>query len=147
MTEPKDLVSQVEGVDAETRRRTLVILDVLSGRKNVTEAASELEISRERYYELERAAVTAMCEGLKPKKPGRPPKEREPEEVLDLRREQERLKRQNEKLEAKVEILKERGGGGKKPGPPQGRGGPETSEGPRAGGDRGDGGSESAEHP
>lgn len=48
------------------RRRTLMVLSVLSGEKAVTDAVAEAKISRQLYYLLETRALHAMLRALAP---------------------------------------------------------------------------------
>ena len=67
-------LKQKEELDEIAQRRTLMILEVLSGQKPVTDAIEEAEISRGHYYQLEERALKAMLEAMEPGTgPGRPP--------------------------------------------------------------------------
>jgi hypothetical protein len=48
------------------QRRCLQLLSVLSGEKSVTEAISEMQVSRGTYYQLETKALAAMLSALTP---------------------------------------------------------------------------------
>lgn len=48
------------------RRRTLMVLSVLSGEKAVTDAVTEAQISRQLYYQLETKALHAILRALAP---------------------------------------------------------------------------------
>ena len=61
-------------LDEIAQRRTLMILEVLSGQKPVTDAITEAQISRGHYYQLEERALQAILEAMEPGAgPGRPP--------------------------------------------------------------------------
>lgn len=55
-----------EDLDQVAQRRCLLVLSVLSGEKPVTQAISELGISRPLYYQLEAKALVAMLTALAP---------------------------------------------------------------------------------
>jgi hypothetical protein len=69
---PKWLLQKQE-LDEIAQRRTLMLLEVLSGEKPVTEAITEAQISRGHYYQLEERALKAVMESMEPgAAPGRP---------------------------------------------------------------------------
>ena len=53
-------------LDAITKRRCLMLLDVLSGRVPVTDAIANGKISRGTYYQLETKAIAAMMAAVSP---------------------------------------------------------------------------------
>lgn len=59
-------LEQQEDLNEMARRRTLLVLSVLSGEKPVTEAISEAGISRALYYQLETKALQAVLCALAP---------------------------------------------------------------------------------
>lgn len=70
---PKWLKEKNE-LDEIAQRRTLMLLEVLSGQKPVTDAIEEAQISRGHYYQLEERALKAILEAMEPGAgPGRPP--------------------------------------------------------------------------
>ena len=70
---PKWLLQKQE-LDEIAKRRTLMLLSVLSGEKPVTDAIAEAQISRGHYYQLEERALQAILEAMEPgASPGRPP--------------------------------------------------------------------------
>jgi hypothetical protein len=70
---PKWLLQKQE-LDEIAKRRTLMVLDVLSGQLPVTEAIARAQISRGHYYQLEERALKAVLEAMEPgASPGRPP--------------------------------------------------------------------------
>jgi len=70
---PKWLLEKKE-LDEIAKRRTLMILDVLSGAEPVTDAIEKAQISRPHYYQLEERALQAILEAMEPgASPGRPP--------------------------------------------------------------------------
>ena len=60
-------------LDEIAQRRTLMVLEVLSGEKPVTDAVEEAQISRGFYYQLEERALKAILAAMEPgAQPGRP---------------------------------------------------------------------------
>jgi len=75
-------------LDEIAQRRTLMLLEVLSGQKPVTDAIAEAQISRGHYYQLEERALKAILEAMEPGAgPGRPP-----ETTSRLLQQEQRLK-------------------------------------------------------
>src|SRR3989442_7403088 len=67
-------LKQKEELDEIAQRRTLMILEVLSGQKPVTDAIEQAKISRGHYYQLEERALKAILTAMEPgTSPGRPP--------------------------------------------------------------------------
>src|SRR6266436_8947231 len=67
-------LKQKEELDEIAQRRTLMILEVLSGQKPVTDAIEQAKISRGHYYQLEERALKALLTAMEPgTSPGRPP--------------------------------------------------------------------------
>jgi hypothetical protein len=67
-------LKQKEELDEIAQRRTLMILEVLSGQKPVTDAIEQAKISRGHYYQLEERALKAILAAMEPgASPGRPP--------------------------------------------------------------------------
>ena len=56
-----------------------VILEVQAGRLNVTEAATQMCVSRKTYYEKQERALTAMLAALQDRPGGRPANQMDPE--------------------------------------------------------------------
>jgi hypothetical protein len=70
---PQWLLKKQE-LDEIAQRRTLMILNVLSGQLPVTDAIAQAQISRGHYYQLEERALHAVLEAMEPgASPGRPP--------------------------------------------------------------------------
>lgn len=93
--------------------RAAIILQVRSGQLTVTQAAQQLGISRQRYYELEQTALQAMIQALEPKTPGRPPapkpspdQTRLEHRVMHLEKELHAYQ-QREKIRAEIEQITE----------------------------------------
>jgi hypothetical protein len=84
---PKWLKEKTE-LDEIAQRRTLMLLEVLSGQKPVTDAIAEAQISRGHYYQLEERALKAILEAMEPGAgPGRPP-----ETTIRLLQQEQRMK-------------------------------------------------------
>jgi hypothetical protein len=67
-------LKEKEELDEIAQRRTLMILEVLSGQKPVTDAIEQAKISRGHYYQLEERALKAILTAMEPgTSPGRPP--------------------------------------------------------------------------
>jgi hypothetical protein len=91
-------------VPEELAPRLAVILSVLSGEKSVSEAARQLNLSRNHFQSLLHRSLGAVIETLAPREPGRPP----PNEALsDLQRQLKRLERENTRLKRRVEATNE----------------------------------------
>ena len=86
-------------LDEIAQRRTLMVLQVLSGEKPVTDAVEEAQISRGFYYQLEDRALKAILEAMEPgAQPGRPVEATTrilqlEEKVKDLETDKRRLER------------------------------------------------------
>ena len=96
------------------KTRAAIILQVRSGQLTATQAAQELGISRQRYYQWEKRALQAMLHALQDKPKGRPPQaKRDPQKTQlqkrvthlenELREHEER-----EKLRAAIKKLESR---------------------------------------
>ena len=59
-------LSQQQDLDEMARRRTMMVLRVLSGEQPVTDAILEAKISRGTYYQLETKALQAVLRALAP---------------------------------------------------------------------------------
>ena len=62
---PRWLLTSTE-LDQIAQRRCLQLLSVLSGEKSVSEAISEMQVSRGTYYQLESKALAGMLGALTP---------------------------------------------------------------------------------
>lgn len=92
-----------EPEDPKTLERQRVILEVLAGRMNVTEAALELGVSRKTYYEWQERALQAMRSALRDRPGGRPPYPVDTEKEL-LREQLETLQKERHVLEGRLRI-------------------------------------------
>jgi hypothetical protein len=94
------LKSPVASVTA--KRIAAMVLEVLAGTRTPTEAAASLELSLPRYYQLEGRAfqgLVAACEPLPQGRQSNPDRQ-----VLSLRRELERLKRDHVRQQTLVRV-------------------------------------------
>jgi hypothetical protein len=57
---------QRQDLDAMAKRRCLLVLNVLSGERAVTDVIEEAQVSRQMYYQLEERALRAMLAALTP---------------------------------------------------------------------------------
>jgi transposase len=96
-----------------SQERAAFILQVRSGQLTAKQAARQLGISRQRYYQWERRALQAMLQALETKPQGRHPKPKaDPVKValqLQVRQLESRLHQyeQKEKLRAELKKLEE----------------------------------------
>lgn len=79
-------------------QRIHLVLEGLSGKRQVTDLCREMGVSRERYYEMARQAMTQLAQALSPKKRGRKPKAPDPEKE-EMRREIESLRKDKTHLD------------------------------------------------
>ena len=82
------------------RRRAVVILEVLAGIRGASDAARELGVAQQAYYNLEERAVRGLMQACVPRPPG--PKRDYPREVEELERERDRLLSENARYQALV---------------------------------------------
>jgi len=91
-------------VPPELAPRLAMILAVLSGEKSVSEAARELNLSRNHFQSLLHRSLAAMIAELSPKEPGRHAK---PAGMSELAQRVKRLERENSRLKKQVEATHE----------------------------------------
>lgn len=91
-------------VPPELAHRLAVIMQVLSGEKSVSEAARELNLSRNHFQSILHRSLAAMIAELSPKEPGRPAK---PQAMGELQQRLKRLERENSRLKRRVEATDE----------------------------------------
>ena len=89
-----------EQEDPKALARQRVILEVLAGRLNVTQAALELGISRKTFYQWEARALQGMRQSLTKGRPGRPSQRADPQQT--------RLETENRQLREELLILQQR---------------------------------------
>lgn len=85
---------------SRSEQRAALILQVRSGQLTVEQAARQLGISRQRYYQLEQRALQAMLTALEDQPKGRPKGESDPEK--------ETLQTRVEELEEQIQLFQER---------------------------------------
>jgi len=85
--------------DAIAKRRTIMILDVLSGRTPVTDAIARAEISRQTYYQLEMKALVGMLDALTPGETKRGPSPKAHKALEEAEQKIERLEQDKRRLE------------------------------------------------
>ncbi len=82
------------------RRRAVVILEVLAGLRGATDAAQDLGIALQAYYQLEERAVKGLVVACEPRPPG--PKRDYQKEAELLQKEKDRLQAENARYQALV---------------------------------------------
>jgi transposase-like protein len=88
-------------MNAKAQRRAELIWQVRSGQITATEAAQQLGISRQQYYEWEKRALSALLTALADQPTGRPKAPTDPEK--------ETLQRRVQQLEQQVQLHQEHG--------------------------------------
>ena len=108
-------------MNAQTRQRATLILQVQTGQITASQAALQLGMSRKTYYQWEKRALEGLMQGLEPSNPGRPSTQPS-REVAQLRQKVQELEEKLEQTE-KVARLRELIGDLKrtKPTPKKGR--------------------------
>jgi transposase InsO family protein len=89
-------------VPPELAPRLAVILAVMSGEKSVSEAAREMNLSRNHFQSILHRSLAAMIAELAPKEPGRPAK---PQAMSELAQRVKRLEREKRRVEATNELI------------------------------------------
>jgi len=74
------------------RQVLVAVLEVLAGELSTTEAASKLDVSLSRYYQLETRALKGMLQAVEPRSRG--PQKTPEREIAALRVEQKRLEKE-----------------------------------------------------
>lgn len=97
MSPKSDPTIEAEGIE---RRRAVVILEVLAGLRGAGDAAKELGIALQGYYQLEERAVRGLVGALAPRPAG--PKRDYERECAELERERDRLRAENARYQALV---------------------------------------------
>jgi transposase-like protein len=85
---------------SRSEQRAALILQVRSGQLTVEQAARQLGISRQRYYQWEKRALAAMLSALEDQPKGRPKGESDPEKEM--------LQQRVTELEEQVQLFQER---------------------------------------
>jgi transposase-like protein len=99
MAKPKKTYTPAPQVPAPMSERLEMIMEVLAGRRTVTEAARTLGMSRNHFQTILHRGLAGMVESITPQPSGRPGK---PKEMLELEAQLERLKRENAHLQERV---------------------------------------------
>ena len=86
-------------VPPEVMQRLAVLVEVLAGMKSVSEGARALKLSRNHFQTLLHRGLAGMLQEVTPHAAGRPAK---PEALANLEAELQKLRRENEKLKARV---------------------------------------------
>jgi hypothetical protein len=92
----------VPEVPEEIRERYQVLLEVLAGRETVSGGARRLHLPRNHFQSLLHRGLEGLLEGLSPKPSGRPAK---PEKQAQLESEVERLRKENQRLQERVDTV------------------------------------------
>lgn len=91
---------KVNGGSREARQSAAVILDVLSGLRTPTQAASVMSVSLQRYYAIESRALEGLVEACEPRPKGR--RQTPQREAEKLRKDVARLQRECDRKQALV---------------------------------------------
>jgi len=92
------MVEDLEG-SGDAKKRLRLILETVSGEKDVSSACDELGIGKSAFFELRARVLQATLENLEPKSAGRPRREVSEEQV-----EIEELKKENQELMTELKI-------------------------------------------
>ena len=90
---------EVDGVAVE-RRRALLVLEVLAGLRSAPQAAEELNMPLQSYYQLEERAVKGLVAACEPQPPG--PRRNYEKEAAELVQERDRLRQECARYQALV---------------------------------------------
>ncbi len=96
-----------QDLDEMAKRRCLMVLEVLSGMKPVSDAVEEAKISRGLYYQLETKAVRAMLNALSPGAESTGQPAGMVERVKQLEQKVTRLEREKRRLERVLYVTKQ----------------------------------------
>jgi len=99
-TDPSEPIEDSAEPDGIERRRAIVILEVLAGLRGSGDAAKELGVALQAFYQLEERAVKGLVRALKPRPPG--PKRDYQREAEELKQEKDRLLAENARYQALV---------------------------------------------
>jgi transposase len=100
--EKKSNYEPMPEVPEELRERYRTMLEVISGALSVSEGARRLGLSRNHFQTVMHRGLASMIAGLSPKPPGRPPT---PAKEAELSVENQRLRRENEHLQERVDTI------------------------------------------
>jgi transposase len=90
-------------MNAKARQRAEVIFKVRSGQMTATDAATELGISRQQYYQWEQRALQALLTSLEDQPTGRPKTPTDPEKE-ELQHRVEQLEQQVQEYQQKEQL-------------------------------------------
>lgn len=102
MAKGKKTYTAMPAVPERVEERYRIVLEVLSGRLTVSEAARQMKMSRNHFQTVMHRGLEGLIAGLSPGSPGRPSR---PEAEQKLREENERLKRANEQMGEEIESV------------------------------------------
>ena len=89
-------------VPTELVPRFQLVLEAISGKTPVAEAARQLDMSRNHFQTVMHRGLHGLLEAIQPQPPGRPGK---PKEQVELEERVKKLERENEQLRARVEAV------------------------------------------
>jgi hypothetical protein len=92
------MVEDLEG-SGDAKKRLRVILETVSGQKDVSAACDELGVGKSAFFELRSRVLQAMLESLEPRSAGRPRLEVSEEQAAI-----EKLKQENQELLTELKI-------------------------------------------
>ena len=92
------MVEDLEG-SGDAKKRLRVVLETVSGEKDVSAACDELGIGKSAFFDLRSRVLQATLENLEPRSAGRPRRE-VPEEQAEI----EKLKKENQELLTELKI-------------------------------------------
>ena len=92
------------GQESKVKIVAETILEVRSGKISAKKGAENLRMSRKSYYKREKRALGGMLDALAQRSSGRPESPPEDPEKLAMRKELERLKGENLKLQKQLEL-------------------------------------------
>jgi hypothetical protein len=113
---PRNTVPIAPQASKEAKRLAAVILEVLAGMRTLPQAAEALQLSLQRYYQLEARGLRGLLEACEPKPKGRQPNPAR--EMAAIQRENERLRRDLTRQQALVRLSQRSIGLSPPPAPP-----------------------------
>jgi hypothetical protein len=99
---PRNTVPIAPQASKEAKRLAAVILEVLAGMRTLPQAAEALQLSLQRYYQLEARGLRGLLEACEPKPKGRQPNPAR--EMAAIQRENERLQRELNRQQSLVRL-------------------------------------------
>jgi transposase-like protein len=100
-----NLVETLEGSPG-AKRRLRVLIETLTGKRNIPSACAELGIGEAAFYKLRARWLQETLESLEPRAPGRPPKERPPgaERIEELEGQLQQMERELKAAQVREEL-------------------------------------------